>query len=146
MTTMRVVGECFFWYRLTRVFPDKFHRAVKRLCCVCVCVWWDVKLCSILMVKYWPSTVAVLQILRTVNLTVLWRVNWHGVPCVGAVPGWREEAGYRRVQVQSDPLFTELWPAAPGVPGVQEHRPQRTRSVHPQRDVRRPRTWNAHHR
>jgi len=38
MTTMRVVGECFFWYRLTRVFPDKFHRAVKRLCvCVCVC-------------------------------------------------------------------------------------------------------------
>ena len=38
MTTMRVVGECFFWYRLTRVFPDKFHRAVKRLCVVCVCV------------------------------------------------------------------------------------------------------------
>jgi len=37
MTTMRVVGECFFWYRLTRVFPDRFHRAVKRLC-VCVCV------------------------------------------------------------------------------------------------------------
>ena len=37
MTTMRVVGECFFWYRLTRVFPDKFHRAVKRLC-VCMCV------------------------------------------------------------------------------------------------------------
>ena len=37
MTTMRVVGECFFWYRLTRVFPDKFHRAVKRLC-VCVCL------------------------------------------------------------------------------------------------------------
>jgi len=36
MTTMRVVGECFFWYRLTRVFPDKFHRAVKRLCVVCV--------------------------------------------------------------------------------------------------------------
>ena len=35
MTTMRVVGECFFWYRLTRVFPDKFHRAVKRLCVVC---------------------------------------------------------------------------------------------------------------
>ena len=39
MTTMRVVGECFFWYRLTRVFPDKFHRAVKRLC-VCVCFRW----------------------------------------------------------------------------------------------------------
>jgi len=31
------VGECFFWYRLTRVVPDKFHRAVKRLC-VCVCI------------------------------------------------------------------------------------------------------------
>jgi len=26
------VGECFFWYRLTRVVPDKFHRAVKWLC------------------------------------------------------------------------------------------------------------------
>jgi len=38
MTTMSVVGECFFWYRLTRVVPDNFHRAVKRLC-VCVCVW-----------------------------------------------------------------------------------------------------------
>jgi len=38
---MRVVGECFFWYRLTRVFPDKFHRAVKRLCCVCVCRPWE---------------------------------------------------------------------------------------------------------
>jgi len=38
MTTMRVVGECFFRYRLTQVFPDKFHRAVKRLCvCVCAC-------------------------------------------------------------------------------------------------------------
>jgi len=35
MTTMIVVGECFFWYRLTRVVPDNFHRAVKRLC-VCV--------------------------------------------------------------------------------------------------------------
>jgi len=33
------VGECFFWYRLTQVVLDKFHRAVKRLCvCVCVCV------------------------------------------------------------------------------------------------------------
>ena len=31
------VGECFFWYRLTRVVPNKFHRAVKRLC-VCVCL------------------------------------------------------------------------------------------------------------
>ena len=33
------MGECFFWYWLTRVVPDKFHRAVKRSCvCVCVCV------------------------------------------------------------------------------------------------------------
>ena len=37
MTTMSVVGECFFWYRLTRVVPDRFHRAVKRLCVCCVC-------------------------------------------------------------------------------------------------------------
>jgi len=34
MTTMGVVGECFFWYRLTRVLPDGFHRAVKRLCVI----------------------------------------------------------------------------------------------------------------
>jgi len=27
----------FFWYRLTRVFPDKFHRAVKRLCVCFYC-------------------------------------------------------------------------------------------------------------
>ena len=40
MTTMRVVGECFFWYRLTRVFPDKFYRAVKRLC-VCVLLFYN---------------------------------------------------------------------------------------------------------
>jgi len=33
------VGECFFWYRLTRVVPDKFHRAVKWLC---VCVLFNV--------------------------------------------------------------------------------------------------------
>jgi len=31
-----VFGHCW-WGRLTRVVPDKFHRAVKRLC-VCVCV------------------------------------------------------------------------------------------------------------
>ena len=40
MTTMSVVGECFFWYRLTRVVPYKIHRAVKRLC-VCVCCGLD---------------------------------------------------------------------------------------------------------
>ena len=38
MTTMRVVGECFFWYRLTRVFPDKFQSR-KTVVCVCVCVF-----------------------------------------------------------------------------------------------------------
>ena len=28
------MGECFFWYRLTWVVPDKIQRAVKRLCVV----------------------------------------------------------------------------------------------------------------
>ena len=37
MTTVDVSGECFFWYRLTRVVADKIQRAVKRLC---VCVFW----------------------------------------------------------------------------------------------------------
>jgi len=49
MTRMRVVGECFFWYRLTRVFPDKFHRAVKRLCCVCVCTFHVVHMYNIVI-------------------------------------------------------------------------------------------------
>ena len=52
------VGECFFWYRLTRVFPDKFHRAVKRLC-VCVC---PLSLTS----RYFHSASA------TLSLTMLW--------------------------------------------------------------------------
>jgi len=29
------MAKCIFWYRLTRVAPDKVHRAVKWLCCVC---------------------------------------------------------------------------------------------------------------
>jgi len=37
MTMMSVVGECFYWYRLTRVVPDKFHRAAKRLCVKRLC-------------------------------------------------------------------------------------------------------------
>ena len=31
------VGECFFWYRLTRVVPDQ--RPLNGSVCVCVCVW-----------------------------------------------------------------------------------------------------------
>jgi len=31
------VGECFFWYWLTRVVADKIHRAIKWLC-VCLLV------------------------------------------------------------------------------------------------------------
>jgi len=27
-----IVGECFFWFQLIRVVPDKIQRAVKRLC------------------------------------------------------------------------------------------------------------------
>ena len=30
------MGECFFWYRLTRVVPDK--RPLNGCVCVCVCV------------------------------------------------------------------------------------------------------------
>ena len=29
------MAKCTFWYRLTRVVPDKVHRAIKWLC-VCV--------------------------------------------------------------------------------------------------------------
>jgi len=37
------VDECFFWYRLTWVVPDKIHRAVKWLCvcfCLSACLWY----------------------------------------------------------------------------------------------------------
>ena len=47
MTTIGVVGECFFWYQLTRVVPDNVHGAIKRLCvcvCVCVCAQEDLRL------------------------------------------------------------------------------------------------------
>ena len=57
MTTMRVVGECFFWYRLTRVFPDKFHRAVKRLC-VCVCVCAQLYANAVKLCKVWQASVS----------------------------------------------------------------------------------------
>jgi len=36
MTTMRVVGECSSGTGSPGFSPDKFHRAVKRMC-VCVC-------------------------------------------------------------------------------------------------------------
>jgi len=50
MTTMSVVGECFFWYRLTRVVLNKFNRAVKRLCvCVVIC-GCDVIFCGVVVV------------------------------------------------------------------------------------------------
>jgi len=63
MTTMRVVGECFFWYRLTRVFPDKFHRAVKWLC-VCVCLYIDISnivkvFCGVLLVVSFTKNVSI---------------------------------------------------------------------------------------
>jgi len=62
MTTMSVVGECFFWYRLTRVVPDKFHRAVKRLC-VCVFERFIVSIVWLtLLVKI------VVRIVKAVNL------------------------------------------------------------------------------
>jgi len=40
------VGECFFWYLVTQVVPDKIQRAIKWLCvCVCMCVWVWVCVC-----------------------------------------------------------------------------------------------------
>ena len=56
------MGECFFWYRLTRVFPDKFHRAVKRLCCVCV-----------------PVQITCLTVfLHNLSPSPLWCTSWPG--------------------------------------------------------------------
>jgi len=45
----RCVDECFFWYQLTQVVPDKIQGAVKWLC-VCVCVHACVHVC----VRYSP--------------------------------------------------------------------------------------------
>ena len=55
------MGECFFWYRLTRVVPDKIQRAVKRLCVyVCVCHVLNVKKfslprCYVYMIVRWSK-------------------------------------------------------------------------------------------
>jgi len=93
---MRVVGECFFWYRLTRVFPDKFHRAVKRLCCVCVvdrylnmacslhciiaidlfCYQFVLLLC-LFAVTYLLSRVLILLVFSVLLATLLWLLLWH---------------------------------------------------------------------
>jgi len=35
---MGVVGECFFWYRLTRGCPVQILQSRKTVVCVCVCV------------------------------------------------------------------------------------------------------------
>jgi len=81
MTTISVVGECFFWYRLTRVVPDNFHRAVKRLC-VCVCVsdknmmysfLWD----AICKLMKWVCTVFLFRTVKPVTVN-------HGVH----MPSW----------------------------------------------------------
>ena len=35
------MGECFFWYQLTQIVPDKIQRAIKQMCelCVYMCVY-----------------------------------------------------------------------------------------------------------
>jgi len=88
MTTMRVVGECFFWYRLTRVFPDKFHRAVKRFC---VCVygnktyyvnhWWLIGFNNF-MHKHTDTTLFIVTtkdklVLMVINLAFIAANNYH---------------------------------------------------------------------
>jgi len=40
------VGECFFWYRFTRVIPDKIQRAIKQLCVCVLTMLWN---CSVLV-------------------------------------------------------------------------------------------------
>jgi len=47
------VDECFIWYRLTQLVPDKIQRAVKWLC-VCVCVWLTL-LTSLGHLLRWPN-------------------------------------------------------------------------------------------
>jgi len=49
-TTMSVVGECFFWYWLTQVVPDKFQRAIKRLCVMRLhSVCWTYLVCMLIL-------------------------------------------------------------------------------------------------
>ena len=46
------MGECFFWYRLTRVVPDRIHRAVKRLC-VCDFIAVPLNICEKNCARKW---------------------------------------------------------------------------------------------
>jgi len=88
MTTMRVVGECFFWYWLTRVFPDKFHRAVKRLC-VCVLLATNPTALQSTKDVWWPTIIYrwVLIMLGS-HLSVQWTachpgryISYAATPC-----------------------------------------------------------------
>ena len=69
------VGECFFWYRLTRVVPDKIHRAVKRLC-----VWvYSIFSTShqIVAVKTVSKMICFVSVSgTTLDLTINWWLHW----------------------------------------------------------------------
>ena len=47
------VGECFFWYRLTRLIPDK--RPLHGCVCVCLVGWLHACLCAFVMLSFMHS-------------------------------------------------------------------------------------------
>jgi len=66
------VGECFFWYRLTWVVPDKFHRAIKRLWVVCVNTTSDHDIMTVNQgFLNYTSSLAISQATRTYKIKTL---------------------------------------------------------------------------
>jgi len=92
------VGECFFWYRLTRVVPDKIQRAVKRLCvCVCVCVCVASWKClpengALIFVCYW-----------FVFFRIRWNRRYH---CASLSADWLEE--YQLVNISERARYVSV--------------------------------------
>jgi len=74
------VGECFFWYRRTRVVPDQRPLNSRCCCCMCACVFLcrivfiitfiNVVLLTVLSFHY-ASDLAVFIYLRVRDYTIL---------------------------------------------------------------------------
>jgi len=101
------VGECFFWYRPTRVVPDQ--RPLNGCCCCCCCLllrsWLKVLTIVLLLLSskkhifchqlqcllfqfYVSSVVLVLHFLRILVPSVLWRCWLVGMKGIRPVKNW----------------------------------------------------------
>ena len=74
------MGECFFWYQLTRVVPDKIQRAVKWLCVCVILLTLQILPFSLLLACHYVqfSCLAFLLLYAIILLT-----DFHPYPAIG---------------------------------------------------------------